>query len=75
MNPAIGRALRLVHILERLRAGEALLSSDLAREYGCSQRSIERDFRALAQAPFGLPLTQDDLTWAWSLRRDENPRL
>jgi len=71
MSAAISRAVRLVHIMERLRHGEALLASELAREYGCSQRSIERDFRALARAPFHLPLAQDDLTWAWQLVQAE----
>ena len=63
---AIPRAVRLVHIIERLRAGETLYASDLADEYGCSQRAVERDFRALARAPLRLPLER--VGWGWKLR-------
>ena len=47
---AIPRAVRLVAMIRRLEAGEMLYASDLADEYGCSQRAIERDFKALARA-------------------------
>ena len=63
---AIPRALRLVAMLRRLEAGEMLYASDLADEYGCSQRAVERDFKALARAPFCLPLER--VGWGWRLK-------
>ena len=62
---AIARAVRLVAMIRRLEAGEVLYASDLADEYGCSQRAVERDLRALARAPFRLPL--ECLGWGWRL--------
>ena len=64
---AIPRAVRLIHMIRRLEAGEMLYASDLAEEYGCSQRAIERDIKALARAPFRLPLER--LGWGWRLRQ------
>jgi len=63
---AIPRAVRLVAMIRRLEAGEMLYASDLADEYGCSQRAVERDFRALARAPFRLPLER--VGWGWRLK-------
>jgi len=53
-------------MIRRLEAGEMLYASDLAEEYGCSQRAIERDIKALARAPLCLPLER--LGWGWRLR-------
>jgi len=63
---AIPRAVRLVAMIRRLEAGEVLYASDLAGEYGCSQRAVERDFKALARAPFCLPLER--VGWGWRLK-------
>jgi len=62
---AIPRAVRLVAMIRRLEAGEVLYASDLADEYGCSQRAVERDLRALAGAPFRLRLER--VGWGWRL--------
>ena len=64
---AIPRAVRLVAMIRRLEAGEVLYASDLAGEYGCSQRAVERDLRALARVPFRLPLER--VRWGWRLRQ------
>jgi len=61
---AVARAVRLIAIIRRLEAGERLLASELAKEYGCSQRSVERDFRDL-QKHLSLPLVQE--CWHWRL--------
>jgi len=61
----VARAVRLVAIIRRLEAGERLLASKLAKEYGCSQRAIERDFRDLEGEPIGLRLVQEG--WHWRL--------
>ena len=63
---AIPRAVRLVAMIRRLEAGEVLYASVLAGEYGCSQRAIERDIKALARAPLCLPLER--VRWGWRLR-------
>ena len=64
---AIPRAVRLVAMIRRLEAGEMLYASDLADEYGCSQRAIERDLRALARVPFRLLLERSG--WGWTLTK------
>jgi len=63
----IARAIRLLAIIRRLEAGERLKASELAKEYGCSQRSIERDFRDL-QKHLGLPLVHEGWHWRLSAR-------
>ena len=64
---AIPRAVRLVAMIRRLEAGEVLYASDLAGEYGCSQRAVERDIKALARVPFRLPLERSG--WGWTLTK------
>jgi predicted DNA-binding transcriptional regulator YafY len=67
MPGATPRAVRLVDLLRRLERGDLIVASDLANEHGCSQRTVERDLRALARRPFGLRIEREG--WSWYLEK------
>jgi len=46
-------------ILERLENGESLSISELAKEWGVSSKTVQRDFEKLTVGPFGVERAED----------------
>ncbi len=65
---AIVRAVRLMRLVELLEA-RPWRSSELARELGVSQRTINRDLLDLQSEPLRKPLVCDG--WEWFMWRPE----
>jgi len=53
---AVQKAIRLVDLLRRFEAGEAIRPDVVAEEYNMSLRTIQYDLAVLQSEPFYLPI-------------------